>query len=811
MLGAFSVFLCLAALAGVVALPRLAGGRLSRSAAAIAVLLPLAFFGRGLVGPSTYLPADHARQFVPWYTGGFVVPRNPFLQDLTTQYLPWAKLVADSWKAGELPLRNPWNGCGAPLAANGLSGAFSPLAVFLVLLPLPKAFTLLAIVKAALALVGMWLWLTGLGVSNRAAIFGGVVFALSFAMIPWIFYVQSAVVCLWPWCLFAIDRLRDGRARFRRVAFLAGLFVVLLLQGHLESVAIGALFVVVYLAARWAARDLQETPRVARDAAVAGAVALAATAAAWIPQTFAILASNRMAQVVKSYWSPIVSLLPHGPAWKGAFVTPILPRIYGDGIKSPLLLANVSTFPEMALGYFGVVGLAVALLVLRPGSPRRRTAWALVATIVVGVGIASGTWPFAELQVALPLYRWLFPIRFLSWLALGGSALAAFELDRLTADLARSGRAATVAAGIAAAVFLFAAAAYLAFVPRHRPTHGLPSERNGLLLATAGLAAFAALVLLASARPRFRPALPLALALVAGGELAWQGLRQYEYVPIAELFPTTPLIRFLGSQRGAFRVLGEDSELYPATNVFAGLEDVRTHDAVERRDYVAFLHAACGYPPGDYIKFVDEENCPALDFLNVRFLVSRATREPPGPKWRMVYGGADGRVFENRDALPRVFAPADLVVQRDTGGSRRFVRDALERFGLPPERFRAKRDWGREAWILGPRNEWHGNGAAELSDWRERGNRASFHVRAAAPAVLVASVVNDGGWRARDGDGATIETGLANGPFLALKGPAGERVVSLEYAPPGWRTGFWISAATVAALIVLVVVRRGQT
>ena len=801
MIGAFSVLLTLAALAGVVALPRLAGRRLSRTAAALAVLLPLALFGRGVVGGRSLLPADHARQFVPWYPGGFVVPRNPFLQDLTTQYLPWEKLVADSWKAGDLPLRNRWNGCGAPLAANGLSGTFSPLAVFLVLLPLPKAFTLLAIAKIALALAGMWLWLTELRVSNRAAIFGAVAFALSFAMIPWIFYVQSAVVALWPWCLFGLERLRDRSHRIRSDAFLAGLFAVLLLQGHLESVAVGALFAVVYLAARWATRDLPEAPRIAAAAALAGVVALAATAAVLLPQTLAILASNRMAVVEKSYWSPVLSLLPHGPYWKGAFVTPLLPRIYGDGIKSPLLLANVSTFPEMALGYFGVVGLAAALLVLRPGSPRRQTEWALLATIVVGVGIASGTWPFAELQVALPLYRFLFPIRFLAWLALGGSALAAIELDRLTADLEGSARPAAFAAGIAAALLIAAFSVYAAFVPRHHPIHGLPSERNGLLLTAAGLAGFAMLVMVGRARPRLLPALPLALAAVAAGELAWQDLRQYEYVPTAELFPATPLVKFLGTQPGPFRVLGENAELYPGTNVFAGVEDVRTHDAVERRDYVAFLDAACGYPPRDYIKFVGDVNCPALDFLNARFLLARSDREAPGPKWRQVYRGSDGRVFENRNVLPRVFAPATLIVQRDTGGLRHFVRDALARFGLPPSQIRARRDWSREAWILGDRNGWRANGAAEVSGWREWGNRASFRVRASAPSVLVASVVQDGGWRARDGDGRRLETTLANGPFLAIFVPAGERVVSLEYAPPGWRTGFWISLATVAGLL----------
>src|SRR5207245_7638464 len=111
-------------------------------------------------------------------------------------------------------------------------------------------------------------------------------------------------------------------------------------------------------------------------------------------------------------------------------------------------------------------------------------------------------------------------------------------------------------------------------------------------------------------------------------------------------------------------------------DVFAGVEDVRTHDPVERRDYVEFLDAACGYPPGDYFKFIRDLNAPALDFLNVRFLVSIAGRESPGPRWHSVYSGEDGTVFENSRVQARVFSPRSvtLVIARKKPGM--WVRNA---------------------------------------------------------------------------------------------------------------------------------------
>ncbi|MGH9366851.1 MAG: hypothetical protein ACRD3M_04155, partial [Thermoanaerobaculia bacterium] len=313
---------------------------------AATALLPLLLLGRGLVSNQTLLPIDHATVMPPWYEAGHVPPRSWFLQDLTTQYLPWAKLVRDAWRAGELPLRDRWNGCGTPLAANGLSGAFSPFVLPILVFPLAKAFALLAAVKLFLCLAGMWLWLTELRVSRGAALFGSVAFSLSFTMLPWIFYVQSAVVCLWPWCLFALETLRDETVRRRGFRLLTALFMLLTVQGHLESVAMGLSFAGAFLVLRWISGDLPEAPRVLRNAAIAGLLALALGAFLLFPQALAILASNRLALRAEPYWAPIW-WLPHGPHWPAGLLTTLFPRVLGDDITSRLLPAHISTFPEM--------------------------------------------------------------------------------------------------------------------------------------------------------------------------------------------------------------------------------------------------------------------------------------------------------------------------------------------------------------------------------------------------------------------------------------------------------------------------------
>src|SRR6266496_4247619 len=189
--------------------------RMPRLLLCVLALLPFVFLGGGVFRDETLLPVDHALLMPPWNTHPEVRRYNPYLNDIATQFLPWAKAMRNAWAEGSAPWRDRWNGCGTPLAANGQSAAFSPLTLLAMPLPLPSAFLLVAVLKLFLALSGMWLWLRALEVSSGAAFFGSVSFAFSFAMIPWLFAPQSGVVCLWPWLLFALERLRDRDAAKR--------------------------------------------------------------------------------------------------------------------------------------------------------------------------------------------------------------------------------------------------------------------------------------------------------------------------------------------------------------------------------------------------------------------------------------------------------------------------------------------------------------------------------------------------------------------------------------------------------------------
>jgi len=762
------------------------------------VLLPLAFFFPDIALEKTRLPTDQTYLF----SGATrpTAPRNPWLNDVASQFLPWAAKVRESWRAGEVPFRDRWNGCGSPLAAGGQPGAFSPLTLFSVLLPLPRAFGLAAAVKGLTALVGMWLWLRELRVSGPAALFGAVSFALSFSIVPWIFFPQAGTIAAWPWVFFGVERLRDPAGARRAFALLVAIFGVWPLLGHIESVVSGAALLAVVLAVRRASGDLPDGLRLLFRTVLAGLAGAGLCAFFLLPHALAILASNRRVIANVPVDSFYFSWIPHGFLWPG-WRTMLFPRAFGDGIESPMLPVARGAFTEITLGYIGIVGWAVALLVLRPGARRARITAALLAVIGIALGIGLGAWPFAEVAGHLPVLRWMIPVRILSWIALAASALAAFELDRWLSDaLLAPWKTAVSFWAIAGGLAVLAIDTQKRFSLTLGPPAGFAAAHNALALSLWCLAALAALAVLVLAKSEAaRLAVPYLFVLVTVTELGIQAARQYRVSRASDVFPATPLSGFLRARPGPFRVVGEGWEFFPQRNGILGVEDVRTHDPVERRDYVEFLDATCGYPPAEYFKHVVHIDAPVLDFLNVRYLVSFPGRGSSDGRWRPVYSGPDGTVFESRDVLPRVFAPHHIA---GVPGS---IPPGWVETGTRPFRdvwpqIARLADFREKAFVLDEPLGERVNGDAEISEYVESGRRATFRSRATWPTLLVASFVQDGGWKARDEASRSLKTTLADGPFLAVSVPAGDHRIVLDYAPPGWHSGLVVSLATAAIL-----------
>jgi Bacterial membrane protein YfhO len=800
-LGILGLFAACAACAALIA--RWLGRPIPVGLLLLFALPSLLFVAPGLNGKAPLGP-DQAFLSVP--PPVITPPKSVWLNDVARQFVPWQEAIRAAWGEGSLPHRDRWNGCGTPLAANGQSAPYSPFTLLGLLLPPLGALSFFGALRLFLCLAGMWLWLTELSVSGRAATFGAVAFSFSMTMTPLLFFPLTGTISLWPWILFFIERLAGQSHRRAFVALTCGL-ALWPLTGHLESIASAGAFTALWLAARAVLGDRARVRRLVAPLGAAGVLALSLSAFTLLPQGLAIRASNRFALTERPYWAPHLSLRPHGQIWRHAAFLPFFPRLLGDGTSVPMIPGGAGAFPELALAYFGILPAACMLLVLRPGSQRPPSEWSLLAPLAFGFGAPIGLWPFGEIVSALPGLSRMFPLRYFTWFALAGAAISALELDRLERDLGRRRRVLLWPLATIGAILLLALLAYRNLRPLYAAAGALVAAQRPFLLAAGTLAAGLAVFVITARRPgQFRAwGIPL-LTIIALAELFRQGTRLYGWADTRSLYTVTPLVDFLRSQPGPFRIAGREVTLFPNVNVLPRIEEVRTHDAAERRDYVEFLDATCGYDPVPYFKQIRNVDSPALDFLNVRYLVAGPDRTASSEKWKRVYSGPDGTVFENASPLPRVFAPETIrVVRRRAAGL--LPEPATRAYGAPYRDLLRDLDWGREAVVLedGTRG-FHPTAQppltrADVTDYRETTNSVTFRARVrggTGDAILITSLVQDGGWRARREDGGAIATGRANGPFLALQVPPGEHRLRLDYTAPGFRLGAWISVTTLA-------------
>ena len=218
--------------------------------------------------------------------------------------------------------------------------------------------------------------------------------------------------------------------------------------------------------------------------------------------------------------------------------------------------------------------------------------------LLAGFATAIALWPIFEIFYVTPVLKLMLPLRFFTWVAFAGSAVAAFEVDRLQRD-AEAGRATALPLLLAAgAVLLIAAAIFIKLAPQNAVSGALVSQRRALAAAALALLAVAA----AGLAPRFlwgsRPASHARRSLVSPGarwrrgETFLAGATALSLRPASAVLSAHPARRVPRETPPPYRTLGERPVLYPSTHVFAGLEDVRVHDPVERREYVELLDAA---------------------------------------------------------------------------------------------------------------------------------------------------------------------------------------------------------------------------
>jgi hypothetical protein len=784
--------------------------------AALFYVLALLFMWRAMIWPYVNVPADFLQKLPPWsklmrhpVSGG-----NGLLNDLPMQIMPWAHQVRESWRAGHVPLWNARSAAGYPLLANGQSAALSLLRIVTLPLPLGYAFTAEAALKLLIAMTFTFLYCRRRGWSELASAAGAVSFAFCTFMTVWLHFPLATVACFLPAMLYAVDLLVE-RVTYGRFVFAALLWAAIIFGGHPETVAhiffIALLYFIWILATErdlWRGGALRGPVRL--FAAFAGVLALAAVIASPFLATFseALTKSKRFHEIKASAMGEdAFTDLPSAIAL-------FQPHFFGDvPVEAPWGPAH----PEAITAFAGVLGVAgwFALL-LEAGwwlvaggwrakennaeahqppaasrQPSPRTFFFVVMTpIILGIIL---NWPGIG-----TLFHTILPIaangRLRLLLAFVFAIQAAAMIDLIERDRT-----------LAAAIGLFALTLGFAWLlqPAHFDVDWHKPSAMMAVLPSICVAVIAALSVIVPRRAR--PLVLMALVAAIVVEVWCTGIDWNPAIPANRMYPKTPLIAKLQQLRDAnpnapFRICGIGPTFFPNVSAVYGLDDIRAHDPMANGRYLGVLRVISNYDPEDYFARWTDPDSPLLDFLNVRYIITEHGAQVDPARYKPVYDGKDGAIFENRTVLPRFFPihtvvlefKGDIFIHRLLGQTDWAHIAVLKK--LPVENDQNRRD------LLAPRPKHAPMASVAIAE----ADDTSYRLRVNAPryTLITSSIPYWPGWKVT-ANGRAVEVLQTNGTFLAFVVRPGASDVRIWFAPRTFWISAWASLLTLAALVVL--------
>ena len=758
--------------AGAIAIARRGGVRIRRRVALLFYALVLLWLFRPMTSDTVNVPTDIQGLVPPWSvdaprgTSKYTVS-NIEGQDIILQFVPWAAQVREKWLSLRLPLWNSRSGCGIPLLANMSSEGLSPIRLLVTPLPVGLLMTAAGALKILTALTFTFLYLRR-RFDEVPSVLGAIAFGFGGWMQIWLNFPQSTVGAFLPAVLHQIDLLAE-RATVPRVLFAAALGPVVVFSGHPETAGHMLFFTVLYLIWLFAFEGVFDRRRFAAGIVIAGVAGVLMAAPVLAPFLETMRRSVRYEEA-KGGFNARGTPFSDYPS----VVATIQPRFFGTRPAPAWGPGDAETIDGFA-GFAGVAAwFALAIRAIRRREFRsRETGLLLLAVIIFGL---LNDWP-----VLSPPFRTLF------WMAnnnrvrlmFGFLAAAMFAAAIHHARIERATVILTVASGFAV----------LGYVMIRVPFPN--GEMRALALRAMIPSAIVLLALLLwLVRPRFA-SIVVGCALFA--EL-WVVTHHWNPLfPRRSLFPSMPIIAALQRLQTdqPSRIAGLGGELFPNTSAMFGLEDARVHDPIANVQYANLLRRAMDrYDPFEYYPKFNDPDAPILDFLNVRWLVTeKGVDLSDRTRYRLQYDGRDGRIWENRNVLPRFFAARNVL-----------LATAAPRIGR-------QYDWHSTAIVSRMPDA---ATARDLAEARvvitHRGEDAwDLLVDARRHSLIVSSITAWPGWRIRS-ESASLEPLVVNEAFVGFVVPPGRHSIHVRYFP----TSFWGGAAIAIATAIALAVCRSR-
>ncbi|MGE5042381.1 MAG: YfhO family protein [Candidatus Levyibacteriota bacterium] len=584
--------------------------------------------------------------------------KNFLITDPVRQQYPWKQLAVSNVSKYQLPVWNPYEMAGVPLAGNFQSSPFYPLNILLFPGPFPIMWSVFIFIQPILAGFFLYLYLRNLRLDLRAALLGSITWMFCGFNVAWLEWGNVGHTSLWlPLVLLSVDKILQpnskGNSKFKNQK-LTWAFIFIsslsfsLLAGHLQTFFYLLALSLVYVIARGI-----QIKKLSGFFVFTGLFFVSGmlTIFQWLPTLHFILLSNRASD--QSYLQP-GWFIPYQN-----LIQFLAPDFFGN--PATLNYFGVWNYAEF-IGYAGIISFILAMyaVIFRKD---KKTYFFLGLTAASFILATPNTISRIPYMLNLPFVSTAQPTRLMFLIDFSIAVLAALGFDLFL----KKQRRIWIPVLFTGIVFLGLWASILGV--KWLSVEDFLVAKSNMKLPSILLCLSSAILLGYHFLPgkRIKQMLVVALFVIVFFDLFRFGWKFTPFTDRQYLFPQTSVIDFLQKQNGLFRIASSDSRILPPNfSVMYKLQSIEGYDPLYLTSYARLIAASersdhSIEAPFGFNRIITPHNfnSPIIDLLNVKYVLSLDNLS--NAKFRKVFEAGQTKVYENKNVLPRAFFVKEVL------------------------------------------------------------------------------------------------------------------------------------------------------
>ena len=742
--------------------------------------------------------------FLGYSPGGYPNKAQDF--DVLELLYPSKYFSIEQFKNGEIPLWNPYNFSGTPHLASLQSGTFYPLNIIFFLFPFIFAWGFYIFLQPVLAGFFTYLLLREFKLTKNSSIFGGLVFAFSSYFIVWMEYGNIGHSIVWLPIVMLMSLKNIKKPTLEKSILIIFLLTFSILAGYIQTSFYLFILLFVFILFNICLEKENKIKKLILFVPIFVLPVLLSSV-----QLFPMfeLFKNSSRTSFSSMINPLIPELH--------IITLFVPDFFGNPATRNYWLSG--TYIER-VSYLGVLPLFFIAYSLWQ---KRNYNILFFALIILSVYLFTFDTIFARLfySLNLPFISTAVPSRDMFIFTFSGSILAAFGLDNFIKikNLNKSFYLSVFIIGVIYVllwIFIFLAPSI--FSDKTWVVNLSISKRNLIISSFIFMISIFFLFLFLKLF-KFRKYIIIALLFITIFDLYYFFQKITPFSPVESVYPKTEVFNFLRSRQGIDRVWGYGSAYIESNiQIVERIYSTDGYDALHLKRYGELVSAskngkipgkiarsegelAQGYGQDDLRQNIYRQR--ALNLLGVKYILHKNDNKNPDYQifdesiYKLIWNKGSWQIYENKEALSRVFLAGEYVVEKDKD---RIIKNIYDpKFNLNEkiileenisDSFNLKKDEKASVKII-----------SYLP------NKIILSTKSSKDNILFISDNYFNGWKASV-DGQDQKIYRADYSFRAVPVKKGNHEIIMWYYPDSFDLGMKISITTLIGLLVFFLLSR---